>query len=60
MRVGHAGSPASSAVLDPLHAPAKAAPSRPPAEWIDRGYLGWLPRLTQLAPDIVEKILDGR
>ncbi len=30
------------------------------AEKIERGYLGWLLRLTLLAPDIVEAILDGR
>jgi hypothetical protein len=29
-------------------------------ERIDRGYLGRLLRLTLLAPDIVEAILDGR
>jgi hypothetical protein len=29
-------------------------------EWIERGYLGTLLRLTLLAPDIVEAILDGR
>ncbi len=30
------------------------------AERIERGYLGTLLRLTLLAPDIVEAILDGR
>jgi hypothetical protein len=30
------------------------------AEKIDRGYVGGILRLTLLAPDIVEKILDGR
>ena len=30
------------------------------AEQIERGYLGRLLRLTLLAPDIVEAILDGR
>ena len=30
------------------------------AERIERGYLGRLLRLTLLAPDIVEAILDGR
>jgi hypothetical protein len=30
------------------------------AERIERGYLGTLVRLTLLAPDIVEFILDGR
>jgi hypothetical protein len=30
------------------------------AEKIDRGYLGRMLRLTLLAPDIVEAILDGR
>ena len=30
------------------------------AERIDRGYLGRVLRLTLLAPDIVEAILDGR
>ena len=30
------------------------------AEKIDRGYLGTLLRLTLLAPDIIERILDGR
>jgi hypothetical protein len=30
------------------------------AETIERGYLGTLLRLTLLAPDIVEAILDGR
>ncbi len=30
------------------------------AERIDRGYLGRILHLTLLAPDIVEKILDGR
>ncbi len=30
------------------------------AEKIERGYLGSLLRLTLLAPDIVEAILDGR
>jgi hypothetical protein len=30
------------------------------AERIDRGYLGRILRLTLLAPDIVEAILDGR
>jgi hypothetical protein len=30
------------------------------AERLDRGYLGSLLRLTLLAPDIVEAILDGR
>ena len=30
------------------------------AERIERGYLCSLPRLTLLAPDIVELILDGR
>ena len=30
------------------------------AEQIERGYLGSLLRLTLLAPDIVEAILDGR
>jgi hypothetical protein len=30
------------------------------AETIDRGYLGRVLRLTLLAPDIVEEILDGR
>ncbi|WP_431285005.1 hypothetical protein ACQW02_09375 [Humitalea sp. 24SJ18S-53] len=30
------------------------------AEKIERGYLGSLLRLTLLAPDIVESILDGR
>ena len=30
------------------------------AERIDRGYLGRLLRLTLLAPDVVEAILDGR
>jgi hypothetical protein len=30
------------------------------AEKIERGYLGTLLRLTLLAPDIVESILDGR
>ena len=30
------------------------------AEQIERGYLGTLLRLTLLAPDIVEAILDGR
>jgi hypothetical protein len=29
-------------------------------EKLDRGYLGRVPRLTLLAPDIVEAILDGR
>ena len=32
----------------------------PDAERIDRGYLGRVLRLTLLAPDIVEAILDGR
>ena len=31
-----------------------------PAEKVDRGYLGTVLRLTLLAPDIVETILDGR
>jgi hypothetical protein len=31
-----------------------------PAERIDRGYLGTLLRMTLLAPDIVEAVLDGR
>jgi hypothetical protein len=30
------------------------------AEKIDRGFVGSLLRLTLLAPDIIEKILDGR
>ena len=30
------------------------------AEKVERGYLGTLLRLTLLAPDIVEAILDGR
>ena len=30
------------------------------AEKVDRGYLGTVLRLTLLAPDIVEAILDGR
>jgi hypothetical protein len=30
------------------------------AERIERGYLGTLLRLTLLAPDLVEAILDGR
>ena len=30
------------------------------AEKIDRGYLGSILRLTLLAPDIIEMILDGR
>jgi hypothetical protein len=30
------------------------------AEGIDRGYLGSLPRLTLLAPDLVETILDAK
>ena len=30
------------------------------AERIARGYLGRVPQLTLLAPDIVEAILDGR
>ena len=30
------------------------------AEKIDRGYMGRLLQLTLLAPDIVEKIIDGR
>jgi hypothetical protein len=30
------------------------------AEQIERGYLGSLLRLTLLAPDVVERILDGR
>ena len=30
------------------------------AERVDRGYLGTILRLTLLAPDIVEAILDGR
>ena len=30
------------------------------AEKIDRGYIGTLLRLTLLAPDIIEAILDGR
>jgi hypothetical protein len=30
------------------------------AEKIERGYLGSLLRLTLLAPDLVEAILDGR
>jgi hypothetical protein len=30
------------------------------AERIERGYLGTLVRLTLLAPDIVESVLDGR
>jgi hypothetical protein len=30
------------------------------AERIERGYLGTLPRLTLLAPNLVETILDGR
>jgi hypothetical protein len=30
------------------------------AERIDRGYLGKMLRLTLMAPDIVESILDGR
>jgi hypothetical protein len=30
------------------------------AEGIERGYLGTLLRLTLLAPDIVQAILDGR
>ncbi len=30
------------------------------AEKVDRGYLGTILRLTLLAPDIVEAILDGR
>ena len=30
------------------------------AERIDRGYLGRVLRLTLLAPDIVEAVLDGR
>jgi hypothetical protein len=30
------------------------------AERIERGYLGTLLRLTLLAPDVVEAILDGR
>lgn len=30
------------------------------AEKIERGYLGTLLRLTLLAPDIVEAVLDGR
>ena len=33
---------------------------RAAAEQIERGYLGSLLRLTLLAPDIVEAILDGR
>jgi hypothetical protein len=31
----------------------------PAAERIERGYLGSLPRLTLLAPELVEAILDG-
>ncbi len=30
------------------------------AERLERGYLGTLLRLTLLAPDIIETILDGR
>ena len=30
------------------------------AEQIERGYLGTLLRLTLLAPDVVEAMLDGR
>jgi hypothetical protein len=30
------------------------------AEGVERGYLGTLLRLTLLAPDLVEAILDGR
>ena len=30
------------------------------AEQIERGYLGSLLRLTLLAPDLVEAVLDGR
>ena len=30
------------------------------AERVDRGYLGTVLRLTLLAPDIVEAVLDGR
>jgi hypothetical protein len=30
------------------------------AEKLDRGYIGQLLRLTLLAPDIVEAVLDGR
>jgi hypothetical protein len=32
----------------------------PAAQRIDRGYLGRVLHLTLLAPEIVEKILDGR
>jgi hypothetical protein len=30
------------------------------AERIERGYLGKMPQLTLLAPDLVKAILDGR